>query len=296
MADDAHGLSPRGVAVTVPALSYFPAFMAAAADPWRPEAPERGVINLCVAEDKLSADLMAAKLAQLAPAAAAPASQLGYCDMRGTTALRAALARYVSRSLAPGVACDPEHLCVSAGCGAVFDMLAHTLASPGDAFLIPAPWYAAFVNDLRARSAVVALPVHEPDCALVPSVPALAAALAAATAAGTTVRALLLVNPANPTGVVWPPDRVRELLAWGLAAGLHVISDEVYAGSVYDPSAGPPFVSAALHARDGLPGVPPDVVRDRLHIVFGFSKDFAMSGASAGAPLARRHAGALMLP
>ena len=282
---DKHGLSPRGVAATVPALSYYPAFMAAAADPWSRDRPaDQGVINLCVAEDKQSSDLVAAQLAAQASECAVPGTELGYCDMRGTGALRASLARYVSRTLAPGAACDPEHLCVSAGCGAVFDILAHALASPGECFLVPAPWYAAFVNDLRVRAGVVARAVPEPDGALVPSVAALEAARLAAQRAGSPARALLLVNPGNPTGQVLPPDRVRELLAWGLAAGLHVISDEVYAGSVFDPAAGPQFVSAALHAQapGGLPGVSAEAVRDRLHIVFGFSKDFAASGMRAG--------------
>jgi aspartate/methionine/tyrosine aminotransferase len=277
--DDACGLSARGTAATVPALSYFGAFMAAAADPFQRDAPSRGVINLCVAEDKLSADLMAAKLAATAVAASPPAEALGYTDMRGMGALRTSLARYVTRSLAPGVPCDPAHLCLSAGCGAVFDMLAWTLAGAGDSFLIPAPLYAAFVNDLRVRGGVTAWAVAEPDGSLIPTVAALEAARLAAAAAGSPARALLLCNPGNPAGQVLPPSRVRELLAWALSAGLHVISDEVYAGSVFAPDAGPPFVSAARHAADGLPGVSADTLCDKLHIVFGFSKDFAMSGA-----------------
>jgi aspartate/methionine/tyrosine aminotransferase len=277
--DAACGLSARGTATSMPALSYFGAFMAAAADPFQPDAPSRGVINLCVAEDKLSADLVAAKLAATAVAASPPAEALGYTDMRGMGALRASLARYVTRSLAPGVPCDPAHLCLSAGCGAVFDMLAWTLAGAGDSFLIPAPLYAAFVNDLRVRGGVTAWAVAEPDGSLIPTVAALEAARLAAAAAGSPARALLLCNPGNPAGQVLPPSRVRELLAWALFAGLHVISDEVYAGSVFAPDAGPPFVSAARHAADGLPGVSADTLRDKLHIVFGFSKDFAMSGA-----------------
>jgi 1-aminocyclopropane-1-carboxylate synthase len=281
-APSAGWLSPRGLEATVPALSYFPAFVAAAADPWRPEAPERGVINLCVAEDKLSADLAAQQLAAQAASAAVPPQELGYTDMRGTAQLKAAFARFVTRTLAPGVPCEPQQLCISAGCGAIFELLGFTLASAGDAFLVPAPLYAAFRNDLRVRAGVHVVAVAEPDGALVPSIAALEAARLAAAAAGTPPRALLMCNPGNPTGQVLPPDRVREMIAWALAAGLHVISDEVYSGSVFAPAAGPPFVSAAAHARDGIPGVAAEALRDRLHLVFGFSKDFAMSGMRAG--------------
>lgn len=44
---------------------------------------------------------------------------------------------------------DPEHLTVLAGAGSVIDLLLHCIADPGDAVLIPAPYYPAFDNDLK---------------------------------------------------------------------------------------------------------------------------------------------------
>jgi 1-aminocyclopropane-1-carboxylate synthase len=271
------GLSQRGVAATQPALSYYAAFVAAQARPWGgPDDPHTGIINLCVAEDKLSADLLATKLSEqrLLPTA------LSYQDMKGTAAMRESLARYISRKHAPGVACDPAHLCVSAGAGAVFDNLAFTLASAGDAFLVPAPWYAAFVNDLRVRSSVACVPVHEPDGRLIPSVAALEVARSASEAAGVPVRAVLLTTPGNPHGQIIPAQRLRDIIAWAVPLKLHVIVDEIYGSSIYDSDAGPPFVSA--FGLDAPPGVTHDELCTRVHIVLGFSKDFAASGLRVG--------------
>lgn len=272
------GLSQRGVAATQPALSYYPAFVAAQSRPWGgPDDPHTGIINLCVAEDKLNADALAARLSE---ARTLPASALAYDDMRGSSKLRAALARYLTRVHAPGVGCDPSHLCVSAGAGALFDNLAFALASSGEGFLVPAPWYAAFVNDLRVRSSVACVPVHEPDGALVPSVAALEEARARSEAAGMRVRAVLLTTPGNPHGQIIPPQRLRDIIAWAVPHKLHTIVDEVYAGSVYDSDAGPPFVSA--FALDAPLGVTQEELNTRLHVVMGFSKDWCASGLRVG--------------
>lgn len=251
------------------------------------DAPDRGVVNLCVAQDKLSADLIAARLSS--QPTALDAASMGYCDMRGTTALRSAFAGFLERSiLPPGVRVDPEHLCASAGAGAVIENLAFALSGPGDSWLVPAPWYAAFRNDISVRAGVRAVPVHEPDGALFPTVAALEAARAACAAAASDVKVLLLCHPGNPTGQVLPAAAWRAAACWALRCGMHVVSDEVYASSVWgDGGEGrEPLVSAVAHAADGRlaaeAGVPASTAANSVHAVFALSKDFAASGLRCG--------------
>jgi 1-aminocyclopropane-1-carboxylate synthase len=111
--------------------------MEVASKPWSAKAPAAGVINLCVSEDKLSADLLAEKLH--AVAAPLEPSELGYNNMKGTQELRARLAAVYGRLLAPTVTFDPAHLCVLSGAGAVLENVAFCIASPGESILIPAP-------------------------------------------------------------------------------------------------------------------------------------------------------------
>ena len=72
--------------------------------------------------------------------------------MRGTPGLRAAWASALSATFMAGAGpLDPAHITCSAGAGAIIDMLFHAIGAEGEGVLIPAPYYPAFDNDLKAR-------------------------------------------------------------------------------------------------------------------------------------------------
>lgn len=48
---------------------------------------------------------------------------------------------------------------ICAGCTVALETLATLLAEPGDVFLIPAPYYSSFVDDINERAGVLALGV-----------------------------------------------------------------------------------------------------------------------------------------
>jgi aspartate/methionine/tyrosine aminotransferase len=83
------------------------------------------------------------------------------------------------------------------------------------------------------------------------------------------VRALLFTSPDNPTGRAYSRKELAEIVEWADRAAIHLVMDEIYALSVY---ADRPFVSAASLGPLG----------DRVHVIWGFSKDFAASGLRAG--------------
>lgn len=115
--------------------------------PWSPDDPEGNLI-LTVAENKLSSDLIHARLSE---APLPPPSALQYADMRGIPALRKAWAETLMSTFMKGHAIDPDHITCSAGAGAILDMLFFCVCSAGDGVLIPAPYYPAFDNDLQVR-------------------------------------------------------------------------------------------------------------------------------------------------
>ena len=282
VAADFH-LSERGANATKPPFSYLHAFFRAAAEPYDPEARPDGYVNLAVAQNFLTVDTVQARL-RAAMATEQPASTAGYDNMRGSDRLRAALASHMRRVLAPDAPADavhPDQLCVSAGCGAVIDNLFLAITSPGDGVLIPAPYYPAFDTDLRVRNGTVAGPVHGDAADTLPSPTTLDRAFAASAERGAPVRAVLLTNPSNPLGVVYPLDDVLTVARWALDRGLHVVVDEVYASSAFDAGegegAGARFVSA-LRFEDALG----DAAKTRLHVVYGLSKDFCASGYRVG--------------
>ena len=57
---------------------------------------------------------------------------------------------YIQSSL-QGVSVDAEHIACLVGCGAILDVLFHSITAAGDGVLIPAPFYPAFPNDLEVR-------------------------------------------------------------------------------------------------------------------------------------------------
>ncbi|GAA1413909.1 hypothetical protein GCM10009639_67510 [Kitasatospora putterlickiae] len=88
-------------------------------------------------------------------------------------------------------------------------------------------------------------------------------------------RLLALTNPHNPLGVNYGKELLDEIYEWVLSeTEMHVISDEIYCHSQVD-GVRVPFTSAfALDAYRQAP--------ERIHVVWGFAKDFGLSGFRTG--------------
>jgi alanine transaminase len=72
-------------------------------------------------------------------------------------------------------------------------------------------------------------------------------ALAACQRAGRRAKALVLINPGNPTGRVLREGTLAEIAEFCAGNGLWLLADEVYQENVYAP--GVPFVSARAAVR-----------------------------------------------
>lgn len=100
---------------------------------------------------------------------------------------------------------------------------------------------------------------------------------------GTTVRIILVCNPHNPTGLVYPRATLLALASLAAAEGLHFVVDEIYARSVFEsPDLKldnlPDFesiLSIDVEKEAGLP-------RKMVHVVSSASKDFGINGFRLG--------------
>lgn len=92
------------------------------------------------------------------------------------------------------------------------------------------------------------------------------------TAEGRRVRAVLFSSPNNPIGIVYKEDAVRHVIDFAMAHDLEIISDEIYAQTVFDPEA---------HYVSTLKLVPAGY-RHRVHVTSSFAKDFVLSGFRTG--------------
>jgi aspartate/methionine/tyrosine aminotransferase len=186
-----------------------------------------------------------------------------YGPVLGLPALRSEIAwRW---SAAYGGEIHPDDVAITSGCNQAFCAAIATLAAPGDAVMLPVPWYFNHKMWLdMAGIATVPLPCR-PD--MTPDPDAARALLAP------TVRAIVLVTPNNPTGAEYPPALVAEFAGIARAHGCALILDETYRD---------------FHSQ---PGRPHDLFadpgwRDVLVHLYSFSKAFRLTGHRVGAMIA----------
>lgn len=248
------------------------AHFVAEADPYHPGTNPDGYVNLGTAQSKLVWDLPAPVVT--APRSLKP-SDLHYGHLHDTESLRTAIAALLGRTWRTPV--DPEDLVVVSGATAALDVLATVLCDPGEVIVVPAPYYSALDIDLVGRSGARLVPVPMTGAdgfALDPAV--LDRALDGLRREGTSVRAIVVTSPSNPQGQVHSVATLRALLRVATAHDVDVVADEIYAHSVFGPDR---FVS--MLDPDVLDGVP-EADPHRVHVVWGFAKDFGLSGLKVG--------------
>uniref|UniRef100_A0A453E657 Aminotransferase class I/classII large domain-containing protein n=1 Tax=Aegilops tauschii subsp. strangulata TaxID=200361 RepID=A0A453E657_AEGTS len=186
-----------------------------------------------------------------------------------------AMASFMEKIRGGKVRFDPDRIVLTAGATAANELLTFILANPGDALLIPTPYYPGFDRDLRWRTGVNIVPVHcHSSNGFQVTVAALEAAYEEAAAAGMSVRGVLLTNPSNPLGTTVERSVLEDVLDFVVRKNIHLISDEIYSGSVF---AAPDLVSVAelVESRG-------DDVAGRVHIVYSLSKDLGLPGFRVG--------------
>lgn len=140
-------------------------------------------------------------------------------DPHGLLEARQAVADRVNeRGAAVGVSIGPEQVTLASGTSEAYGYLFKLLCDPGDEVLIPEPSYPLFADLCRLEHVVTRpYPLHY-DGEWHIGLSELSAAITPRT------RAVLLVNPNNPTGSYLK----RDELTWLEALGLPLISDEVF--------------------------------------------------------------------
>ena len=156
----------------------------------------------------------------------------------GLAAARAAVAADYARR---GVAVGPERILLTASTSEAYGFLFKLLCDPGDEVLVPRPGYPLF-EYLAQLESVRAVPYesgHDGEWHLSPS--------SLAAAAGPKTRAVVVVNPNNPTGAFLKRDELLALEAFAAERGLALVADEVFADYAFaeDPRRAPSV------ARDG---------------------------------------------
>jgi aspartate aminotransferase len=148
------------------------------------------------------------------------------------------------------------------------------LFGEGDEVLIPTPSWTSYYEMVALSRAKPVSVIGDPNNGLKVT----AAFLDAASTPRT--RGIMLNSPCNPTGAVYSADELREILALADEHDWWVLSDEIYRRIVYG---GPAASVLDLSTR-----------RDRLIVVDGVAKAYAMTGWRIGWTVAPRAVSATM--
>src|SRR3954454_7303009 len=184
----------------------------------------------------------------------------GYCDSKGILPARRAVVQYHEAKGLTGV--DVEDVWLGNGVSELIGMAVQGLLNAGDEVLIPAPDYPLW-------TAVVALsggqPVHylcDEAADWLPDLDDLAAKVTDRT------KAIVVINPNNPTGAVYPRPVLERIVDLAREHGALLLADEIYDQILYDGAQHVPLASVA-----------PDL----LCVTFnGLSKSYRVAGYRAG--------------
>jgi alanine-synthesizing transaminase len=159
----------------------------------------------------------------------------GYSHSAGLFQAREAIAAYASNL---GAATRPDDVVMTSGASEAADLVLTALVDSGDEVLVPAPGYplyTAILNKLGGEARPYNL---NQSSGWQPSADEVRQLITDRT------RAIILINPNNPTGSITPDETTRELLQVAVEHNLLVISDEVYRELCFDEQPAPASVIA----------------------------------------------------
>jgi alanine-synthesizing transaminase len=184
----------------------------------------------------------------------------GYTDSKGLFAPRKAVVHYTQEKHIAGVTVDDVYL--GNGASELIVMAMNALLNDGDEVLVPAPDYPLWTAAVALSGGT---PVHylcDEQSDWMPDLADMRARITPAT------RAIVVINPNNPTGALYPDSVLREIVELAREHQLIVFADEIYDKTLYDGATHTSIASLA---------------DDVLFVTFnGLSKNYRSCGYRAG--------------
>jgi len=183
----------------------------------------------------------------------------GYSDSQGVLQLRKAIAKREKNF--NRISLSPDDIFITSGVSEAIGFLLAALINPGDEFLVPGPTYPSYIGLTKYNNGVPVpyRTIEEEDWK--PDVDDIEKKITRRT------KAILIINPNNPTGAVYDEEAVREIVNIASSHNLVLVSDEIYDQIVFDT----PYRGTA------------SIAKDASVVVFnGFSKVYIMPGWRIG--------------
>lgn len=260
---------------------YFDGWKAYEKNPFHPKKNPQGVIQMGLAENQLCFDLIEEWIKNNPKASICTPE--GVCkfrdianfqDYHGLPEFTSAMAKFMSKVRGGRVRFDPNRILMSGGATGANELIMFCLADPGDAFLVPTPYYPGFVRDLCWRTKVQLIPVHcDSSNNFKITREALEVAYNKAQENNINVKGLIITNPSNPLGTTLDKETLKSLITFINEKTIHLVCDEIYAATVFTS---PSYVSVSEVIQEMKCNL------DLIHVIYSLSKDLGFPGFRVG--------------
>lgn len=190
--------------------------------------------------------------------AALNGGRVPYTDALGLPALRQRIADHYKDAY--GVELAASRVAVTTGSSSGFILAFLSMFDVGDRIAIPKPGYPAYRNILESLGLIPVEIATTADTRY-----ALTAEAVEAVHRVTPLKGVLIMSPANPTGVMMQPAALQTLATFCTEAGIWQISDEIYHGLTYEGAT----ATALTYSDDAI-------------VINSFSKYYCMTGWRVG--------------
>ena len=149
----------------------------------------------------------------------------GYLPSPGIASAREAVAEDYRRR---GVAVSPDRVLITTGTSEGIDLALNALVNDGEEVLVPLPTYPLYTAVLAKIGAHPKYYRTDPERQWLPDLDHMRSLVTPLT------RVLVVIDPNNPTGAVYPPSVRRSLIAFAEQHDLTIVADEVYGDLGYE--------------------------------------------------------------
>ncbi|MCK5683683.1 pyridoxal phosphate-dependent aminotransferase [bacterium] len=185
----------------------------------------------------------------------------GYSQSEGLVELREEIVKKLQRD--NNIKADISEILVTVG--AIEGLMASVMSviDPGDEVILPTPTYSTHITQVKLASGIpVMVPLQENDNYSL-DIEAIKKAITPKT------KAIMFCTPSNPTGTVFPENKLRELAEVTLEHNLTVITDEAYEYFTYDDQ-----------KHFSIASIPE--MKDKVITNYTLTKSYAMTGWRIG--------------
>jgi aspartate aminotransferase len=228
---------------------------------------ERGepVINMGIGEPKNKTPITAI----LSSAARLSSGEVKYTPPEGMPSLKKAIIRYTEENYDRIVA--PENVIISAGAKQSLFNILYSLLNPQDEVIILAPHWVSYPEIVKMVYGIPVVIAPE-DGKFVPRMQEIEQAVTSYT------KAIIVNSPNNPSGAVFPPELIAEIVEFCEHKKIYLIMDDIYHKLVFD---GKKAVPAYQFTNK-------DVEDTMVIVVNGVAKLYGMTGFRIGWVIANR--------